>query len=175
MFSLPQGFTTVLENTRGENYIRSAVLAGESPQKWSQMVTVTGVKGLASNPKASPEAFANMMGNGFKKVCPTSYTGAGLGPVTIGAHDAFAAVISCGTASAMGEKYSESMLLVVIKGESDYYTVQWAERGEVSPTPVKYDNAKWIARFKILVPFKLCPVVPGELAPYPSCVGSGSA
>jgi hypothetical protein len=175
LFSFPKGFVTVLEDTKDANYIRESVLVGESVQKWSQMVTVTGVKGLASNPNASPQAFANMMAGGFKKACPTSFAGTGLGTLKIGAHDAFAAVISCGTANAIGEQYSESVLLVVIKGESDYYTVQWAERGEASPTPIKYDHAKWIERFNTLVPFKLCPVIPGELPPYPSCVGSGNA
>ncbi|MEI7430007.1 MAG: hypothetical protein WCL27_06085 [Betaproteobacteria bacterium] len=67
--------------------------------------------------------------------------------------------------------HSESMLLIVIKGESDYYTVQWAERGDASTTPIKLDEAKWTDRFKRLAPIKLCPIIPGERAPYPSCVG----
>jgi len=175
MFSFPKGFTTVFENTNGANYIRESVLSGENVKKWSQMVTVTGAKGLAGNPNITPQAFANSMAGRFKNVCPTSFSGTGLGAFKISSYDAFAAVIGCGVANSTGDSYSESMLLVVIKGESDYYTIQWAERGEASTSPIKYDEAKWTGRFKSLVPTKLCPIVPGESAPYPSCAGGGSA
>ncbi len=170
-FSLPKGFTTVFENTKGTQYIRESVLTGESTEKWSQMVTIAGAKGLASNPNVTPQVFANGMASGFKKACPTSFNGTGLGAFKIGNFDAFAAVISCGVANPTGELHSESTLLIVVKGESDYYTIQWAERSEASMTPIKYDEAKWMDRFKRLAPIKLCPIVPGESAPYPSCVG----
>jgi hypothetical protein len=170
-FSFPKGFTTVFENTKGTQYIRESVLTGESTEKWSQMVTITGAKGLASNPNVTPQVFANGMAGGFKKACPTSFSGTGLGAFKLGSFDAFAAVISCGVANPTGDLHSESTLLIVVKGKSDYYTIQWAERSEPSMTPIKYDEAKWMDRFKRLAPIKLCPIVPGESAPYPSCVG----
>jgi hypothetical protein len=173
MFSFPKGFTTVFENTNGANYIRESVLAGENVKKWSQMVTVTGAKGLSENPNVTPQAFANNMAGRFKNVCPTSFAGSGLGAFKVGSYDAFAAVIGCGVANATSDPYSESMLLIVIKGESDYYTIQWAEQGASSTTPIKFDEAKWTSRFKDFMPIRLCPIVPGESAPYPSCVGRG--
>jgi len=171
MFSLPKGFTTIFEDAKSNNYIRESVLSGESTKKWSEMITITGVKGLASNPNVTPQAFANGTAGGFKKACPTSFNGTALGAFKLGSFDASAAVISCGVASANGDPYSESTLLIVIKGESDYYTIQWAERSEASLTPIMFDQAKWMARLKKLAPIKLCPIVPGESAPYPSCVG----
>ena len=170
--SFPKGFTTVFEDAKATQYIREAVLTGESVQKWSQMITVTGAKGLASNPNVTPQLFASGMAGGFKKTCPTSFSGTGLGAFKLGNHDAFAAVVSCGTAKPVGDAYSESALLIIIKGESDYYTVQWAERSSASADPIKFDETKWIERLKRLMPIKLCPIVPGEPAPYPSCVGS---
>ncbi|MBU5613519.1 hypothetical protein [Geomonas azotofigens] len=171
MLSFPKGFTPVFENTNGTQYISESVLAGENTKKWSQMVTVTGSKGLASNPKVTPEGVANSIAGGFKKVCPASFSGTGLGAFKLGSYDAFAAVVGCGIANPTGDVYSESMLLIVIKGESDYYTIQWAERSAASPTPIKLDDKKWADRLKRLTPIKLCPIVPGESAPYPSCVG----
>jgi hypothetical protein len=171
MFSLPKGFATVFENTAGGQYIREAVPAGESVEKWSQMITLTGTQGLASNPNATPAALANMIAGGFKKACPDSFSATGLGAVNIGRHEAFLAVVSCGTISSAGEPHSESALLVAIKGESDYYTLQWAERGGASAKPIEFDQAKWGERLKRLAPIKLCPIVPGEPAPYPSCIG----
>lgn len=171
MFSFPKGFTTVFEDAKGTQYIRESVLAGESIKKWSQMVTITGAKGLASNPNVTPQVFANGMAGGFKNACPTSFNGTGLGTFKLGSYDALAAVISCGVANPTGYPYSESMLLIVVKGERDYYTIQWAERSDASKTPIKFDEAKWTDRFKRLAPIKLCPIVPGESAPYPSCAG----
>jgi hypothetical protein len=171
VFSLPDDFTMFSEHTQGTQYIREAVLTGESTMKWSQMVTITGAKGLASNINVTPQVFANGIAGGFKKVCPTSFNGAALGAFKLGRNDAFAAFISCGVANSSVDPYSESMLLIVIKGENDYYTIQWAERSKASTTPIEYDETKWVDRLKRLSPIKLCSIVPGETAPYPSCVG----
>jgi hypothetical protein len=175
-FSFPKDFVPAFENAKGGQYIQESVLEGESVQKWSQMITITGAKGLAANPNVTPARFAGSMAGGFKRVCPDSYSAtystAGFGEIKFGIHDAFAVVISCGTAGAMANPYSESMLLIVIKGESDYYTIQWSERGDASKTPIKFDSIKWPDRLKKLTPIKLCPIVPGEQAPYPSCANS---
>ena len=55
-FSMPSSFIAVGENTRGGHYLREAVPKGESAERWSQMITVTGAKGLAGNPDISPQA-----------------------------------------------------------------------------------------------------------------------
>lgn len=171
-FSLPKGFVPTFENVTGGNYyIKEAVLEGESVKEWSQMITVTGSKGLSSSPDLTPKRFAGGMAGGFKHDCPDSFSATNFGEIKIGINDAFAAVLSCGIASPTGEKtYSESTLLIAVKGENDYYTIQWAERGDASETPIKFDYVKWTDRIKKLAPIKLCPIVPGEPAPYPSCL-----
>lgn len=168
-YSYPKGFTPAFEDTKETKYIQESVLAGETVQKWSQMITLTGVKNLAANPDLSPERFAGTMAGGFKRVCPESFSGAGLGGFKLGKHDAFVAAIGCGTVAAQGEAYSETAVVLVIKGEKDYYTLQWAERGKASKTPIPFDNNKWSERLKKLAPIKLCPLVPGEKAPFASC------
>ena len=167
--SLPSNFETVFEDSKNQQYIREAVLKGENVNKWSQMITVTGAKGLASNSNITPRVFAGQIANGFQLVCPSSFSNSGPGDTKFGTNDGFVVVISCGTANPM-DKYSESMLLVVIKGDSDYYTVQWSERGELSGKPIPVDQEKWMARLKKLMPIKLCTRVAGEPAPYPSCL-----
>ena len=79
-FSMPSGFVVVSENANGLNYIREAVLRGETVDRWTQMITVTGVKGLAGNPKVSPESFAGSIAGGFKAACPDSFTAKGFCP-----------------------------------------------------------------------------------------------
>ena len=166
----PPGFKPVFEKTNGPHYIRESVLSGEDENNWSQMITVTGVRDLVSNPNASPRKFAEAMAAGFKRACPESFAASVLAEGKMGAYDAFSVLVSCGTSPTTGGKTSESALVTVIKGEKDYYTVQWAERAAPSTTPMAPNMAKWGERFRALSPIKLCRIVPGEAAPYPSCI-----
>jgi hypothetical protein len=170
MLSLPKGFTTVFEDTSGNQYTREAVLDGESVERWSQMITVTGAKGLAANPRVTAQSFLEQIAGGFKNACPDTFSAKGLGALKISGRDAFIAVAGCGTVSSDGSAHSESALLVAIKGAADYYTIQWAERGPASARPMTFDEAMWKDRFNKLNPIKLCPIKPGEAPPYPSCM-----
>jgi hypothetical protein len=170
MLSLPKGFTTVFEDTSGSQYTREAVLDGETVERWSQMITVTGAKGLASNPRVTAQSFVEQIAGGFKNACPDTFSAKGLGALKIGGRDAFIALAACGTVASDGSAHSESALLVAIKGTADYYTIQWAERGPASARPMSFDEAMWKERFARLGPIKLCPIKSGEAPPYPSCV-----
>lgn len=169
-FSLPAGFVTVFENSNGPNYIREAVPKGETAKSWTQMITLTGVKGAAGNAKLSPEIFAGSMVGGFKSACPETFAAQGFGPAKFGDQDAYVAVASCGRVESSADKHSEIALIVTVKGSADYYTLQWAERGPAAGRSA-IDEDKWLARLRQLQPIRLCPIVPGETAPYPSCIG----
>jgi hypothetical protein len=169
MLSLPKGFTTVFEDTSGSQYTREAVLDGETVERWSQMITVTGAKGLAANPRVTAQSFVEQIAGGFKNACPETFSAKGLGALKIGGRDAFIALAACGTVASDGSTHSESALLVAIKGAADYYTIQWAERGPASARPMSLDEARWKERFDQLGPIKLCPIKPGEAPPYASC------
>jgi hypothetical protein len=169
-FSMPASFIVVAENTNGPNYIREAVLKGETANRWTQMITVTGARGMVGNPKASPEAFAGSIVGGFKFACPDSFAAHGFGPTKFGDRDAYVAVASCGSVGA--DKHGETALIVAVKGSADYYTLQWAERTQ-GPGKPAIDEAKWLERLRQLQPIRVCPIVPGEPAPYPSCAGKG--
>jgi hypothetical protein len=134
------------------------------------MITVTGAKGFAGNPKATPESFAGSIVGGFRAACPDSFAAQGFGPTKFGDQDAYVAVASCGSVGA--DRHGETALVIAVKGLADYYTLQWAERG---PTAGKtaIDEAKWLDRLRQLQPIRFCPIVPGEPAPYPSCAGRG--
>jgi hypothetical protein len=169
MLSLPKGFETVFENTNGNRYTREAVLKGETVDRWTQMITVTGAKGLAANRKLSPQSFAEQIATGFKGACPDTFSTAAVGDLKIGGRDAFVAWASCGAVDADEPKHSESALLIALKGTVDYYTIQWAERDPASSQPIAFNEEKWIDRLYKLSPIRLCPLVPREAPPYPSC------
>ncbi|MCL2344649.1 MAG: hypothetical protein FWC58_02195 [Desulfobulbus sp.] len=169
LMSYPSSFRPAHENRSGSQYIQESVPEGETVEKWSQMITLTGAKGLAANPKATPQLLAQQIAGGFQRACPASYSGKGLGNFKVGEHEAFMALAGCGSVQ-IGPPRSEIALLIVIKGSDDYYTIQWAERGQPLNQPPVLDDSKWSARFKQLNPIKLCNRVPNEQAPYPSCV-----
>jgi hypothetical protein len=170
--SFPRGFKTVLENTSqdGNRYIRESVLDGETVDQWSQMITVTGAKGLVAVPNLRPQLFAETIASGFKRACPDTFFAKGLGAVKISGQDAFVILASCGSVQSGVAKHSETALLIAIKGSADYYTIQWAEREAASSQPIALSEQKWTDRFKKLNPIKLCPITPSEAAPYPSCI-----
>lgn len=170
-FTLPVGFTTVWEDGNKTNYLREAVPAGETVESWTQMVTVTGAKGLSGNPNVTPRSFASAIAGGFEKACPDTYSDKILkeGKNERG-YDQFVAVVSCGATPGGSGISSESALIVVIKGDRDYYTVQWAERGSPSGKAIPVNPQKWKGRLAKLTPINICPIVPGEAPPYPSCL-----
>lgn len=165
----PKGFIPAFENTKPDFYIQEWVLRGENVQKWTQMITLTGNKNMALNPKATPTAVASFMAQGFRFSCPTNYSFASLGDMKINNHDGTAVVTSCGLNSKGLNAYSETTLIISIKGEKDFYSIQWAERGPASTSPIPIDMNKWKSRLEALSPIKICSRIPGETAPYPSC------
>jgi len=168
--SLPAGFERAEEKTTGNvHYIQQRVPAGETLERWSQMITLTGAKGLGAKPGLDPRAFANLIAGGFAKACPQTFAGGGLGAGRIGGHDGFIAWASCGTVNYGASTHAESAIIIAVKGMADYYTVQWAERLPASARPLAFDEAKWRARLAQLNPIRFCPRLPGEPPPYASC------
>jgi len=165
-FSMPANFVAVFENTSGPHYTREAVLKGETAERWSQMITVTGEKGLSKSPGATPEKFASSIAGGFRQVCPGSFAAKSVGETRFGNASGYVAVVGCGNV----ENHSETALIAVVAGASDYYTIQWAERSAVADLP-PVEDAKWTERLRMLQPIGVCAIMPGEAAPYPSCIG----
>ncbi len=182
-FSTPKGFVVGDEHTtplqaNGKSshfYIRESVLTGETVDRWSQMITFTGLEGGASIPSMSAMNGVALLGSGYRKTCPDTFNALGLGSFDAGTYHAYAALFSCGTNPKLATPQSESALVVSIIGERDLYTIQWAIRSAPSPAKLSLDRSEWEARLKQLQPIKLCPIIPGEQPPYSSCIGSPSS
>lgn len=172
MMSQPAGFKPAFENTKGDRYIREAIPVGQTLEGWTELVTVTGARNLAAQPHATPRAFVEQISAGFQNACPETFSSRVIGETKLDGNDAFIAIVGCGALKS-GPPRSEAALLIGLKGKADMYTIQWAERGPVA-TGMKVEiDGKWEARLKALGPIRLCPIVRGEKAPYPSCVGKG--
>jgi hypothetical protein len=170
MLSVPKGFQVVYDQTTNDSiYTREAVLDGETAAQWSQMITVTGAKGLAANPNLSAQSFVERLAVSFQASCPATFAVKVVGATKISGQDAYAIVAGCGSVQSTPDTHSESALIIAIKGTADYYTIRWAERGPPSSWPIALSEDKWSDRFKALSPIRVCPIIPGEAAPYPSC------
>ena len=173
MFSLPPEFKSskpTYEKDSGSFYIREQVPEGETLGKWSRMITLTATKGLAANPNATPQAMLARMTAGFQRNCPETFASAAPGAQRVDGYDAYEVIVSCGRLQSDKQAYSESAIMLTLKGSNDYYTLQWTERGRDSGQPVAIDAGYWTKQLARLNPIKLCPIVPGEAAPYQSCV-----
>lgn len=160
-FSLPPDFIGAYENEEAGSYLLEFVPEGETVESWSEMITLSGAKGLATQLPA-PLDVAARIGAGFRDSCPDSYTGSDEGVQSIaGADAAHLVMFSCGSSGAE----TESALILVVASGVDVFTLQWAQRGASVPP----DPAVWLPRFETLLSLRLCPVVAGEQPPYPSC------
>jgi hypothetical protein len=172
MFSLPPEFRSqkpTYEKNSGSFYIREQLPEGETLGKWSRMVTLTGTRGLATNPNATPQAMLARMSADVQRNCPESFSTATPGPQKVDGYDAYEVIVSCGRMQSGKESYSESAIMLTVKGSADYYTLQWTERGRDSAETRPIDVAYWTRQLARLSPIRLCPIVPGEAAPYSSC------
>jgi hypothetical protein len=169
-FSMPSKFVTASENTEENFYSREAVPKGETLNAWTQMITITGSKGMATVANFSPQKLTASVALGFKKACPESFALKDLGETKFGDQDAYLAVASCGEVTSSADRHGETALIVAVKGTSDAYTVQWAERTPRASPPPAINEVMWQGRLRELMPIRLCAIVPGEAAPYPSCL-----
>src|SRR5579862_8637170 len=154
-FAMPHGFVTNFEKTTGAHYQREAVPKGESGDKWTQMITVTGERGIASQAGLTPELFAQNMASGFKRACPESFNAKPIGDGQTSGYASFTAILSCGTSPTTGGATSESAIVLVVAGKKDYYTIQWAVRTAPSAGPMNLDAAAWKARLAKLQPIEI--------------------
>src|SRR6185312_13467211 len=171
-FSLPAGFTLQKEDSNGTQYFRGAFLKGETADTWSQMITITGAKNADIDPTKSAQFIAANIAGDIRKHCPDTFSVKPMGPTKIDGQDAFVAVASCGKVQTGASEHSETALMITIKSAQAIYTIQWAERTPSNAENLTIDENKWKGRLEKLVPIHVCPIVPGEKAPYPSCVNS---
>jgi hypothetical protein len=170
LLTQPGGFKVVHQQTSPQNYIFEMVPASESKERWSQMVGIMGIRGLAANAEFTPQKFAERIATGFRQTCPQTFAAKGLGNLKIGEHDAYVALIGCGRHRASGYETSEVVMLLAIRGSENFYSVQWAERKQPTDQQPVLDERVWRTRLNLLQPIRLCQRIPNEPPPFASCL-----
>jgi hypothetical protein len=167
---VPRGFRPVSEGSTATAYLLSYVPQGESTDKWTQKIQVIGAKDAANRDQLFPDQYLTRFGNLFRSSCPQSFEYLSLGRFEASGHQAVGVLLGCGVQET---SQSEVALVIVVKGRSDLYTIQWAERREAQEKPT-FDQELWKARFLSLWP-TVCDRVPDEAPPYPSCLNRALA
>jgi hypothetical protein len=172
-FTLPDGFAVAFEDPAPSFYIIEATLQGQSVETWTQLISLTGARnGVRGDVVENAALYASNIAAFYQQHCPDSYSTQTLPtPVIPGVLDAVAVYFACGPGADMAQ--AEGVVMLVLSGRKDIYTLQWAERFDAPDGPVPYDAARWAPRLAALAQdARLCNPVPGEAAPYPSCVGN---
>lgn len=172
-FKAPDGFVPAFEGPGTDNYIQEAVLDGETADAWSQMLTLTGLKdAVGTGEHLGTIGYANALAESYAKSCPNSFQAQEMPTGDVpGAREVFAALMGCGEVED-GSKIAEGAVIVVLAGAKDIYTVQWAERFDVTQGPHIFDPKDWQDRLTFLTSgTRICDPVAGEAPPYPSCTG----
>jgi hypothetical protein len=161
-FQTPEGF-----------FLSEWVPQGETAEVWTQMQTLTGHRGVGAGQDAAAaarlgESIAAHFLDGYRNACQVQVDALPL-PLTANQNSraSFAAYLGC--AHVAGTEHSEEMVILVMVGATDSYTLQWAERG---PARDRFDRAafdRWRPRIDALSEARLCIPAPGEPEPYPSC------
>ena len=168
---LPDGFVPAFENADATGYINESVPKGETLENWTQLITLTGAKGLAvGDTPTTASGFADFLAGRYRAVCPDAFVAEKFEtPKIKGARENFMGYLSCGAVNSGPQ--SESMVFMVMVGAEDIYTLQWAEHAGAAATGVAYSAEKWGPRLDVMIgATRLCEILPGEAAPYPSCV-----
>ncbi len=161
-FQSPDGF-----------FITEWVPEGETVDVWTQMQTVTGHRGVGQglgpdDAARMGESIAVHFLDGYRGACAVEVDALPLPLLSDqGARASFAAYMGC--AHVADTNQSEEMVILVMVGAQDSYTLQWAERG---PAREEFDRSafgRWRPRIDSLASGHLCNPAAGEEPPYPSC------
>lgn len=169
----------IAENSNDHFYKRVAVRDVDTLSQWGQEITVTGDKGAAQFQPEAARGLANKLVNGFQAACPNYFGYKDIGAVSGGSTPTYLVLVGCGNVEdktgRLGSRHSETALIVVLQGDQDLYTIQWAERSTPQDKPPVFNDAKWQKRFQQLQPIRVCNIKSGEKAPYPSCLNGTSS
>lgn len=171
-FPLPAPFDPApdYEAEQDGRYLLENVPPGETVEDWSQMLTLAGARGAAAQAGYAParlaEAEATRLAHGYRAACAGPVEARVLEAPRGGvARASFAAYLGCPHVA--GTDHAEEMLVLVLVGAQDLYTLHWSQRSPATDRLTM--GAVWAGRLAQFGQAGLCDRRPGEAAPYPSC------
>jgi hypothetical protein len=146
--------------TTGE-YILELIPQDETLDTWTEMLSLHGYRGKGKADPVIPEAMMVMMAMRLVQVCAGRQIIVPLGERQVDAHDAYAAIMGCGSVVGgdpeVRSDQGEVAYYLVIKGAEDLYMLQSAVRRPVMnsrSSPIRPETVGAIER--VLLSTKLC-------------------
>jgi len=159
-FNLPEGWKPVFENADQATYMLEFVPAEQTKEKWNQMFTVQGFKGLAQ--KMSPRDFLGLMSKVYKGICPNQAIFELVEKNSLIQYETQGALLGCAAMnkdhpSGLKAGMGEVAYFIAVKGTYDMYLFHKAVRGNKFPigaAPLNKGNANdFMSNF---MPIRLC-------------------
>lgn len=172
LFFVPTSYRMAFsKTTAGKTFIAELIPTGETVEKWSMMITVSGLNGAAV-PLPPLGQRVESTYEVFRKACPATFASQPIGEAQFNGHPAVLVYFSCGKLAKPGyaNGHSESVIIAFVRGKKDIYTIQWAERSAAVEQPIPFDEVKWRTPLNLLRAARICDIRPGEPAPYQSCI-----
>jgi hypothetical protein len=171
-YSIPPQFRLQAAQVKSNMYLRSSILRSDDDSAWTQRLLLTAYKDLAKQAGQTPLSVATAIAANFQRACPTTFFGKSLADGKTGmGHEMHVMFVSCGTHTQTNAKTatSESTMIFAIKGNLNFFALQWSERGAPIDKVLAPDLTVWRERMRLVGPILICDPVEGEAAPYPSC------
>jgi len=140
---LPAHFVVGHKQQSNTSFIMEFVPQGQSVENWLEMITYTGLESAIKNKVVDSRGMIVSIGTGYQNACANTFSAKKI----LEENKKVAFVFSCGD---NGQQKSETALILALEGTNDVYTVQWAERGKKSNTPLVIDEQKWAMRLNSL-------------------------
>jgi hypothetical protein len=132
--AIPDGWKLVQQGASadGARYTLNYAPEGASPSSWTELITVTGFKDMAKDPKASPAGMVEYLARQKRAVCPDRAVAISAGDVMLGQRRGNIAIVGCGQlpSDIAGIKAGEGeiSLHIVISGDKDMYVITRLQR-----------------------------------------------
>lgn len=117
----PNSYKVGPQDSHGNVFIMEMVPKTESPDSWSEMLTVSGYKGLAATQTA--QSAMELETNSIKSACPKTFVFEKIDYKQSQNYPAALAIVGCSKHPTMAGK-SELALQLVIQGKKDIYMIK---------------------------------------------------
>eukprot|EP01035_Chromulina_nebulosa_P041456 gene41456-56084_t len=153
-YHLPKGFVGAFEDSKSASYVQESVPTGETVYNWSAMITLTGRKDGATEGDDPLERMAGSFHSRFQTACPESVTAISFGRYAIDGRPSMGLFLGCGRVETSQGMVSETAVIMIIQGERDIYSLQWATHDTPQDAPPEFVAATWKPRIDQLAPLR---------------------
>lgn len=156
-FNMPYGFSPAYEHKFQEGYVFDAAPEGQSIESWEKLITVTGQQNLATVPGITLNKMMDLYSKGLKELCPKSFSMVDVESIGAGEYPSKAAILRCGNVKNKdGKILSHTMVLNIIKGAEDVYTLRYIEKASAKKKLDAVDVNYFIEKNNLLAPISIC-------------------